>query len=120
MNGDYHSFTPQNELHSKYWTERYPYEALVPMVNLVDQVLELDKSTISSPQLIIYSPNDQVVDATQIPETALQFTNAEVTLHPFTSSTDSSQHVLAGDACAPESTNEVVTIISDYLTNQLE
>ena len=117
MNGDYHSFTPQNELHKKYWTERYPYEALVPMIKLVDQVVEMEKSNVKTPQLIIYSPSDHVVDSEKTLSVANDFSSSEVTLSPFTTSSDPSQHVLAGDACAPDSTEEMVQLMHHYVLN---
>lgn len=117
INGPYHSFTPQNQMHSDYWTERYPYEALVPMVKLVDQVLELDKSSITVPQLIIYSPDDHVISVDRIQEVSATMQNSELRLHPFTGSSDPGQHVLAGDACSPETTDEMVSLMADFIAS---
>ena len=96
LNGNYRGFQPLNDFHARYWTERYPLEALVPMLELLDDVDELDKSKIVAPQLIIYSPDDHVIDTEKVVETAKEFTAAKVTLVPFTSSTDPAQHVLVG------------------------
>jgi len=115
LNGPYYSFTPMNELHAKYWTERYPVEALMPMLKLVDSVLDMDKSAIKTPQLIVYSPNDQVINVDRISVVQKQMSNAKVTLVPFTTSRDRSQHVLAGDATSPKSTEEIVEILYNYL-----
>lgn len=116
VNGsNYYSFKPLNDIHTKYWTERYPMEALVPVVKLVDQVNDLDKSTITTPQLIVYSPKDQVINTAKVTETAKQFSAAKVSLIEFTESLDPSQHVLAGDACSPESTDAMVKLVVDYL-----
>ncbi|MFT7527040.1 MAG: hypothetical protein ACI9LY_002192 [Arenicella sp.] len=46
---DYHSFEPLNDFHKKYWTERYPIEAAVPMLDLVAEVADLDKTKIATP-----------------------------------------------------------------------
>ena len=96
FNGNYRGFQPLNDFHARYWTERYPLEALVPMLELVDDVDELDKSKITTPQLIVYSPDDHVIDAAKVLNTAKEFTATKVTLVPFTSSTDPAQHVLVG------------------------
>ena len=96
LSGEYRGFEPLNEFHAMYWTERYPLDALVPMLNLLDDVDELDKSSITTPQLLIYSPNDQVIDVDKALQTIKEFTSAEVTIVPFTSSTDPAQHVLVG------------------------
>ncbi len=115
INGDYNSFTPVSEKHAKFWTERYPLEAVVPMLDLVDEVKDLDKSGIGAPQLIIYSPEDKVVDIEAITDTAKEFSSAQVSVRPFTSSKDHVQHVLSGDACSPESTEDMVNLIAGYV-----
>lgn len=117
INGDYNSFVPVSEKHAKFWTERYPLEAVVPMLDLVDEVNDLEKSQITVPQLIIYSPRDKVVNVDNIVDSARQFSNAMVTVYPFTTSTDHVQHVLAGDACSPQSTSAMVELMASYIEN---
>jgi len=119
LNGDYYSFTPVSEQHAQYWTERYPLEALTPMVQLVDEVVELDKSSISVPHLIVYSPADKVIDVKKALKTIEEFSNADVQLNPFSVSTDHVQHVLAGIACSPEATKPMVKVLTNYLQKQL-
>ncbi|RBP50958.1 alpha/beta hydrolase [Arenicella xantha] len=115
LNGDYHSFKPHNEFHAKYWTERYPLDAVVPMLDLVDLVEEIDKSSIKVPQLIVYSPNDQVVDVNKIKQVSMQFTGTKVSLVPFTSSKDPAQHVLVGDSSSPNEVADMRALIIDFL-----
>lgn len=115
LNGPYRSFTPQNELHKKYWTERYPIEAVVPMVKLVDQIVDLDYSDVSTPTLMMFSPQDQVIRVDRVHQIAERMSNAIVRLHPYSNSQDPYQHVLAGDACSPQTTDEVISILKDYL-----
>lgn len=115
INGDYHSFTPLSKAHAQYWTERYPLDAVTPMMQLLDEVDELDKSTVTAPQLIIYSPKDRVIETDKIQDLHKAFINSDTQLHPFTQSTDPYQHVLAGIACSPESTSQMVTVLSNYL-----
>jgi len=115
ISGPYHSFEPQNAYHSQFWTERYPLEALVPMLNLVDEIRELDASKITTPHLIVYSPNDKVVDAQSTLEFVERMDNAAVKLNPFNDSEDPSQHVLAGKACSPSTTAALVATIDDYI-----
>lgn len=115
INGSHHEFQPMNDYHRRYWTERYPMEALVPMMKIVDQVRELNKSHIRTPQLIVYSPDDKVINVDAVSKLAKQFTAAAVSLVPFTQSGDPSQHVLAGDACSPGSTAAMVSLLSDFL-----
>lgn len=119
LNGPYYSFEPMNELHKLYWTERYPVEALPPMFDLLDVVDELDKSKILLPQLVIFSPQDQVVSTKRIEQTIKQFTNSVVTIERYTNSTDPYQHVLAGNATSPESTEEVMSLMLTYIKSLL-
>ena len=80
INGDYNSFTPISEAHAKYWTERYPLEAVQPMLKLLDDVESSDKSKVRAPQLIIYSAKDKVIDVDEILEVEQKFINSQTTL----------------------------------------
>jgi len=68
--GEYRGFEPQNEFHAKYWTERYPIDALLPMLDLLDELDDLDKSKIRTPQMIVYSPSDKVINVGKALQTA--------------------------------------------------
>lgn len=118
--GDYRGFEPQNEFHATYWTERYPMEALQPMLYLLDDIDDLDKSSISIPQLMIYSPTDSVIDVEKALETVSEMTSASVNIQPFTTSTDPSQHVLVGKGSRAtgdyqEQVNKMLTLITTYI-----
>lgn len=117
ISGDYRSFTPANEKHALYWTERYPIEAVVPMLELVSEVNDLNKFQFKVPQFIIYSPTDQVVDVEKIENTIKEFDSEIVSVYPFETSDDPAQHVLSGDACAPNSTKKMVNILENYIKN---
>ncbi|MFT4629162.1 MAG: esterase/lipase [Arenicella sp.] len=114
---DYHSFEPLNDFHKKYWTERYPIEAAVPMLDLVDEVFGLDKTRIATPQLIVYSPNDQIVNPDATIATATQMKSANVTLVPFTISKDPVQHLLVGKMSSPNEVDDMLQIIDSFLNS---
>lgn len=116
VSGPYREFTPQNSLHERYWTERYPIEALVPMIHMVDLVVDQDHSITQVPHFAVYSPRDQVIRVDRIKQLTAEMTNASVTLLEFNESTDPYQHVLAGDACSPETTDTMVGLLHDYVT----
>ena len=111
LKGDEHFFVPQNELHSLYWTERYPIEALSTMMHLVDEVNEIDVSHVSTPQHFVFSPNDQIIDVEAIHTMADQYSNAITSLNEVRDVEDPGQHVLAGDACSPSTTDAVVQLM---------
>lgn len=116
LSGPYRSFEPKNAYHRQFWTERYPLEALVPMLQLVNEIGKLDASKITAPHLIVYSPNDRVVDVQRTLQFVERMNNASVVLSPFNGSEDPGQHILAGKACSPSTTDALVTTINDYLS----
>lgn len=115
MLGEERGFEPLNAAQAKYWTERYPSRALLPMLGLLKLVSTVPATRITQPVLAIYSPEDRVVDAQyseqwlgQLPETRLRqalITNVE----------DPNQHVLAGDILSPGSTATVAEAITEFL-----
>ena len=117
ISGDYRSFTPANEMHALYWTERYPIEAVVPMLELVEEVVDIKKTKVKTPQFFIYSPRDHVVDVEKIEDTIAQYDPAIVSSYRFESSEDPAQHVLSGNACAPKSTSKMVELLETYILN---
>ena len=119
VNGDYNSFEPLSDAHGKFWTERYPLEAVGPMMHLLDQVEELDKSKITTHQLIIYSPNDKVIKPNKVISVSKEFKNSKTQLIAYQQSTDPYQHVLAGIACSPESTDDMINLLSNYISELL-
>ena len=90
------------------------------MIQIVDQVVDQDHSITRVPHLMVYSPKDHVIRVDRIEDLSAQMSNAEVELHPFTSATDPAQHVLAGEACSPETTDEMVDLMYRYITAILE
>ncbi len=66
--GSERAFTPRNEEQARFWTERYPVKALLPMMGLVKLVREQDPAGIRAPTLVAYSTQDRVVDASRVVE----------------------------------------------------
>jgi esterase/lipase len=120
ISGDYRGFTPQNDFHAMYWTERYPMEALQPMLALLDDVDDIDKSKITTPHLLVYSPKDAVIDVEKAIETVDEMLSASVTKIPFTTSTDPAQHVLVGRGSIAvgdyqEQVDNMLSLLSAYI-----
>ncbi len=120
LKGDEHYFVPQNELHSRYWTERYAMDAIVPMIKLVDEINEIDVSHVAIPQHFIFSPDDQVIDVDAIAVMADKYVNAETSLNRILGAEDPGQHVIAGDACSPATTKEVVELMRSKISEALD
>lgn len=101
--GKERSFTPLNPLHEKLWTTRYPTSALLPMAALVDLARNAPVETIKIPALFIFSDDDKVVRQDLTREIAARW-GARHELVPIERSGDPSNHVIAGDALSPSTT----------------
>ncbi|WP_428267998.1 alpha/beta hydrolase [Haliangium sp.] len=116
IQGPERSFEPTDERHAAYWTARYPTEALLTMMALVQVVEDLDLSTVTQPMLLIHSENDQVVDG---PAAAAGFeamgsaVKRRVTVED---SEDPANHVIAGEIMSPKTTPRVRDTILDFLS----
>ena len=115
LQGEYRGFEPMNEYHAKYWTERYPVDALVPMLDLVDMVDKIDKSTIKTPHLMIYSPKDTVIDPGKAEKTIEEFSIARKQVVAYTDSIDPGHHVLFGYGSSDEQIKEVSDLMYNFL-----
>lgn len=113
--GPEYSWTPVNDQQARYWTHRYPAPALVTMMALVNHVRQSDLGTITRPVLVIYSPNDQVVNASEIERRYAELGSSLKALKPIAASVNAENHVLAGDILAPGNTAVVQATILDFL-----
>lgn len=104
--GERRSFEPSNALHAQYWTHEYPSLAVLPMGALIKLVNQADPATIATPSLFIFSPLDKVIQPQLVAETAAKWGGPTKTIE-VTDSTDPNNHVLAGDALSPNTTERL-------------
>ena len=114
--GSEYSWKPQNAEHAKYWTHSYPSTALVTMMGLVKFVRESDLKSIQKPVLVIYSPNDQVVNSEKTEQKVALIGSAIKEIDPILDSGNPENHVLAGDILAPKNTEVVKKLILDFIS----
>ncbi len=109
------SFNPVNAEHARYWTTQYPTTALFPMAALVRAAKTLDLSVAKAPLMVIYSPQDQVVDAAKT-LAAVKVWGADVRLEAreMAKGDDPYSHVIAGDILSPGQTAQTVALILDW------
>jgi len=117
--GTHREWEPANEEQARYWTWRYPAVALFPMAELVKTVERLDLSQLSTPTMMIFSPDDEVIrpdlaqarfdSLTAEPRRRLLVTDAE----------DASNHVLAGRICSPNKTDDMTEAITAFLVDDV-
>lgn len=109
-------FTPVNDLHAKYWTTRYPIEATLPMAALTKLAREAPVETTRVPALFIFSDKDGVVRPELTRAIAAKW-GAPHEVVVVDDSEDPSNHVIAGDALSPSTTELLTAKIGEWITN---
>lgn len=114
--GAEYEWKPLNPKHAYYWTEKYPSTALVTMMSLVKFVRESRLESLKKPMLVIYSPNDQVVNAQATERIYPRFSSAIKKMVARPESENPEHHVLAGDILAPGDTQAIAHIILEFIS----
>ena len=117
--GPEYQWTPQNPEHARYWTWRYPSEALLAMMGVVKLARISAVERIQAPVLVLYAPDDQVVSAAKIERFFPRFGAADTRLLPLENTSDRQHHALAGDILAPADTARVRELILAFLQPRL-
>lgn len=115
--GDEYQWQPRNAEQARYWSHRYPVQALLPMMALVNYVREQPLEQIDAPLLTIYSPDDRVVSPAEIERAFARIGSAHKQLIALKDTQDPSHHVLAGDILSPQDTPRVQTAILAFLAS---
>ncbi|MEM9758747.1 MAG: alpha/beta fold hydrolase [Pseudomonadota bacterium] len=112
--GEEHEWEPANELQGRYWTTRYPSDAVVEMFRLLKLADELTEEARVPNAMLVYSPKDDTVSVPhllagfeRLPAERKQVVSIE---EPRSLST----HVLAGDILGPQETEPMVRRIVDF------
>lgn len=112
--GKEREFKPENELHAKYWTYKYPTKAVLPMAALTALAANIPVEAIKVPALFIYSETDKVVQPELIKAIAARW-GAPAMIYALPKNDDPYSHVIAGDALSPSTTQEVTDKILDWV-----
>lgn len=115
--GPEREFEPKNEGHAKYWTTKYPSEAVFPMAAIVAHAATLDYSHVQTPAMFVYSPDDLVVrpDATQMMADGWGGQTEQLQL-TMGADDDPYSHVIAGDIISPGQTETAVAAMLNFLS----
>ena len=114
LQGSTYRFQPANERQSLYWTTTYPSEALIPMMGIIRFVRNSCLEAIQIPTLVLYSPTDQVLDVKKIRQHIARIASDIKIVVEMKPGSDK-KHVLAGDILSPQTTQQVVNEISEFL-----
>jgi alpha-beta hydrolase superfamily lysophospholipase len=113
--GPVRGFEPANDGQAKWWTTRYPTAALFPMATLMRHARALDFTAMTVPVLILQSPDDRVVDATESARVAAAWgAPARLEAPALTAADDPHAHVIAGDILSPNQTAPLTALIADW------
>jgi len=113
--GEERCFEPLNAGQERHWTTCYPTSALLPMMALVDHVRRMDPAEIRAPVLVLYSPEDQVVDAQATEALFPRLGSDRKEMVAVEGSDDPAHHVLAGDIVSPSTTESTVLRIVEFV-----
>ncbi|WP_225027036.1 alpha/beta hydrolase [Xinfangfangia pollutisoli] len=104
-----------NAERARYWTTRYPSVAAFPMAALLREARGLDYTRAKMPLLVIYAPEDQVIDPAAIwPVTQAWGGKVRIEPRQMQAGDDPMRHVIAGDILSPGQTEAVVDLILDW------
>jgi esterase/lipase len=115
VNGPEHHFEPRNPDHARYWTARYPVEALFPMMATVHLAQQQPLERWQAPVLMLLSPKDRVIDVAAAKAAYAQIGSPAKRLVEVADATDDMQHVIAGRILSPQSTPGVAKHIVDWV-----
>ncbi|MEM0899158.1 MAG: alpha/beta fold hydrolase [Pseudomonadota bacterium] len=117
--GENRGFEPINEMHGTRWTTTYPSVALLPMAAAVQHSRSLLYERTEIPALFIFSERDTVIDAAEVRSIHDRWGGPKEII-TVDDSDDPFNHVLAGDALSPSTTDRLGRAISAWLSATLE
>ncbi len=113
--GDTRTWTAHNELQARYWATTYPMDAVIEMMRLVDYVRTRLPLRLEQDLLVFYSPADTVVETGRTVEAYGEIDSPHKQLVVIPSSSDPSNHVIAGNIMSPENNGTVVEDIIEFV-----
>lgn len=108
------SFEPENEAHARFWTERYPSVAILPMGAAVAHARSLFYQNTTIPALFVFSDADQIVDHTITRQIAERW-GGPTQIVAVEQSDDPNDHVIAGDALSPSNNQMMADTIANWV-----
>lgn len=113
--GEERGFEPLNEMQARLWTTRYPTEALLPMAALVEIAAAAPVEGATVPALYVLSDDDAVVRSDLTRAIAARW-GAPHEIVAVTDSGDPSNHVIAGDALSPGTTDRLAKTVTAWIS----
>lgn len=114
--GSERCFKAANQEQARHWTTCYPTRVLLPMMALVEHVRVADPARLRVPVLVLYSPDDQVVNPDETRRLFAGFGSEDKRMVEVEGSPVGEHHVLAGDILSPGTNATVEKLILDFLS----
>jgi alpha-beta hydrolase superfamily lysophospholipase len=115
--GSDYSFQPDSAGHAEFWTTRYPSQAIVALMDLMNHARAIHLDTLRVPTLVIYTDKDTVVDVNVIKARFNEIRSSAKFLIDLPGAT---RHELTGDALAPEMVAPVAERVVEFLAAHVE
>jgi len=112
--GPYRQWNPQNPIVTQYWNTKYRSEALVSLARFVSWSKALKLEAIHIPVLMLYTPKDDVVEASSIEH---RFNELGSSVKELVTVSEATDHVLTGAIVSPQTTARVTTKIKSWLSS---
>jgi esterase/lipase len=113
--GDEYSWSAVNDEQERFWTTRYPTDAIVEMLRLVKLADTLTGEVRVPSALLIYSPRDDVVSVPRLLDGFERLPAQRKAVIAMDDPRSLSRHVLTGAILAPAETLPTVEQIVDFL-----
>ena len=113
--GDTRSWQPHNALQARFWSTSYPLAAAVEVMRLVDLANRKLPAAIPQRLLLLYSLADEVISADAALAVFAQTQAPQKIAIAITDPGDPSHHVLAGDILSAGKTQQVASVIVDFI-----
>lgn len=107
-------FEPASPEQARHWTTCYPVEALLPMMGLVERVRTMDVSEVEVPALVLYSPQDRIVNPRET-EAYFGMLGSRPKRLVAVEGGGPANHLLAGDILAPGNNDRVTDLVLTFL-----
>lgn len=116
LTGPEYASTPTSDDHAKYWTNPYPISALFNVATLLRATKALDPTKTNLPLLVLYSPDDQVVDVSYTKSFLANWGGpSRWEARQMTTEDDPRSHMITGDIRSPAQTAPTIALILDWV-----
>lgn len=115
LTGDEHAWNAVNDEQERFWTTRYPTDAIIEMLRLVKLADALTEEAQVASALLIYSPQDDVVSVPRLLNGFERLPAQRKAVIAMDDPRSLSPHVLTGAILAPAETLPTVERIVDFL-----